>query len=126
MMHKKFRNFSLALAVAGISVIAGCGSGQSSTSSTSSNPSTPATPSGHIVDLRWNPSSSSVIGYNIYRGTQPGGPYARISASPAAGTVYTDNNVQAGALYFYVVTAVDASAQESAFSNESSAQIPTP
>lgn len=125
-MQKKFRIFTLALAAAAISVLAGCGSGQSSTSPTSSNPSTPANPSGHIVDLSWNPSSSSVIGYNVYRGTQSGGPYARISVSPAAGTVYTDNSVQSGAVYFYVVTAVDASAQESAFSNESTAQIPTP
>ncbi len=125
-MQKKFRIFSLALAVAGISVLAGCGSGQGSTSSSSTNPSTPANPSGHIVDLSWNPSTSSVIGYNVYRGTQSGGPYARISASPAAGTLYTDNSVQAGATYFYVVTAVDAGLQESAFSNESTAQIPAP
>jgi fibronectin type 3 domain-containing protein len=43
-----------------------------------------------------------------------------------AGTTFVDNTVQAGQTYYYVVTAVDASGNESVFSNEISATIPTP
>jgi hypothetical protein len=80
----------------------------------------------HSVNLSWNPSTSTVIGYNIYRGTKTGGPYTRLNTSAQAGTSYFDNNVVSGATYFYVVTAVSASSQESAFSGETKAVIPTP
>jgi hypothetical protein len=82
-------------------------------------------PPGHNVDLSWNASASSVIGYNVYRGTQSGGPYTRLNSSLQSGTTYSDANVQLGTTYFYVVTALDGSSQESAFSNESIAVIPT-
>jgi hypothetical protein len=80
----------------------------------------------HSVDVSWNASTSVVAGYNIYRGSQSGGPYTRLNSSLDPGTTYTDNNVQSGATYFYVVTAVDGSSQESIFSNESTAVIPVP
>jgi fibronectin type 3 domain-containing protein len=41
-------------------------------------------------------------------------------------TTYTDSNVQSGMSYYYVVTAVDGSGNESTFSNEAVAGIPTP
>lgn len=80
----------------------------------------------HRVGLSWNPSASSVVGYNVYRGTQTGGPYTRMNASIQPGTTYSDANVLSGATYFYVVTAVDSASQESVFSNETAAVIPTP
>lgn len=80
----------------------------------------------HSVALSWNASTSTVAGYKVYRGTQTGGPYTLQNASLQAGTTYSDTNVIAGATYFYVVTAVDSSSQESSFSNESTAIIPTP
>jgi hypothetical protein len=83
-------------------------------------------PPGHSVSLSWDPSISSVVGYNVYRGTQAGGPYNRVNSSTQGGTTYSDGNVQAGVTYFYVVTALDASSQESIFSNETMAVIPTP
>src|SRR5260370_35062886 len=44
------------------------------------------TPSLHGVDLSWDPSPSSVIGYNIYRGTRSGGPYPlKLNSSPQPG-----------------------------------------
>jgi TolB protein len=49
-----------------------------------------------------------------------------ITNSALAGTSFTDTSVQAGVTYFYVVTAVDASGNESVNSNEASATIPTP
>lgn len=79
----------------------------------------------HTVSLSWTASNSNVAGYNLYRGTQPGGPYnTKLNGSPIAGTSFTDNSVQSGATYFYVATAVDANSQESVYSNEATAAVP--
>ena len=80
----------------------------------------------HSATLSWTPSTSIVGGYYVYRGTQTGGPYAKLNDTPISLTTYTDSAVQAGQTYFYVATSVDLSNVESAFSNESSATIPTP
>jgi fibronectin type 3 domain-containing protein len=76
------------------------------------------------VTLTWNASTSTVAGYNVYRGTVSGGPYAKINSSLVASLGYTDSTVQSGTTYYYVTTAVDSSGNESAFSNEASAPIP--
>jgi hypothetical protein len=78
----------------------------------------------HGVSLSWNPSTSVVSGYNVYRGTQSGGPYTRLNASLLSNTAFNDTKVQSGGNYFYVSTAVDSSNNESAFSNEATAAIP--
>jgi hypothetical protein len=80
----------------------------------------------HSVTLSWTASTSTVVGYNIYRSTVPGGPYTLVTSSPVSATTYTDTTVQAGVTYYYVVTAVDASGNESVYSNEASASVPTP
>jgi hypothetical protein len=80
----------------------------------------------HIVSLSWTPSDSVVIGYNVYRGTQSGGPYTRLNPSPQAGTSFSDGTVGSGRTYFYTATAVDANSMESAYSAEVVAVIPTP
>jgi fibronectin type 3 domain-containing protein len=49
-----------------------------------------------------------------------------LSTAPNATTVYTDTGVQGGSTYYYVVTSVDGSGQESVFSNQVQASIPTP
>jgi hypothetical protein len=79
----------------------------------------------HSVSLSWNPSSSSVVGYNLYRGTTSGGPFSQINAMNAS-TSYVDNSVQAGQTYFYVSTAVDAAGRESVYSNQTQAVVPSP
>ena len=79
----------------------------------------------HSVALSWTPSTSSVVGYNVYRGTTTGGPYSKIT-SMNADTSYVDSSVQSGQTYFYVTTAVDGSGKESANSNQTQAVIPTP
>ena len=78
----------------------------------------------HVVSLSWSPSSSNVVGYNVYRGTQSGGPYARVNAALRTVTNYADNSVQSGKVYFYVATAVDNSSTESSYSGEATAVIP--
>jgi len=84
------------------------------------------TPTQHSVNLTWTASTSSVSGYNIYRGTQSGGPYVKISSNLQTSTTYRDSTVQSGTSYYYVVTAVDSTGAESSYSNEVTAVIPTP
>jgi hypothetical protein len=78
----------------------------------------------HSVALTWNASTSTVAGYNVYRGTVSGGPYAKINSSLVAALNYADSTVQSGTAYYYVTTAVDSSGNESVYSNEVSAIIP--
>jgi fibronectin type 3 domain-containing protein len=79
----------------------------------------------HSVNLTWS-ASASAVGYNIYRSTVAGGPYTMINGSLDGTTAYTDNTVVSGETYYYVATAVDASSNESAYSNQAQAVIPTP
>jgi hypothetical protein len=79
------------------------------------------------VTLSWIAStSSSVVSYNVYRGTESGGPYTLAGNSPNPATSYVDTAVEAGQTYYYVVTAVDASGDESAYSNATSVTVPMP
>jgi hypothetical protein len=77
----------------------------------------------HHVDLNWNPDASGVQGYYVYRGTQTGGPYARLSALQG-GTSYVDSSVSSGQTYYYVVTALGTNSLESGYSNEAVAAVP--
>jgi fibronectin type 3 domain-containing protein len=80
----------------------------------------------HSVSLTWNSSTSpNVSGYNVYRGTAAGGPYAKLTASPIIATSYIDNSVASGRIYFYVASTVSGS-MESAYSTEVKAIVPTP
>jgi hypothetical protein len=92
------------------------------TGSGSSSPTTPTTQ--HTVTLTWDPSTSSVLGYRVYRGRTSGGPYAQLNSSLIPVTNYSDATVASGTEYFYVTTAVDSSGDESVFSNEAAANIP--
>jgi fibronectin type 3 domain-containing protein len=69
---------------------------------------------------------STVAGYNVYRGSQTGGPYAKLTSAPTAATAYGDASVSAGLTYFYVTTAVNSAGNESTFSNEVQAAVPSP
>jgi hypothetical protein len=79
----------------------------------------------HSVSLSWG-ASTSVVGYNVYRGGTSGGPYTKINSALDASTNYTDSSVQAGQTYYYVTTAVNSSGTESAYSNQVQAVIPSP
>jgi hypothetical protein len=78
----------------------------------------------HSVALTWNPSTSQVIGYNVYRRVASGGSYTRVNTSLDANTSYTDSTVLTGQTYDYVTTSVDSSNLESGYSNEATAVIP--
>jgi hypothetical protein len=93
---------------------------------TESSSGTGVAPPEHSADLSWPADSSTVMGYNVYRGGTSGGPYSKLNASTDDATTYTDGTVQAGKTYYYVVTAVGNSGKESSYSNQVSAVIPTP
>jgi len=78
----------------------------------------------HSVDLSWTPSTSPVVGYNVYRSTNSNGPYDPLNAGLVSSTSYTDQTVENGSTYYYVTTAVDAQGVESAYSNQAVAVIP--
>ena len=81
-------------------------------------------PTTYSVLLNWAASASSVTGYNVYSSTVSGGPYAKLTPAPVGATDYTDDSVQQGNTYYYVVTAVNSQNQESAYSTQVSANVP--
>jgi hypothetical protein len=80
----------------------------------------------HSVDLTWQETDPSVVGYNVYRSKTHGGPYQKINTALDASTTYTDYTVVAGTTYYYVTTAVDGAGKQSVYSNETKAIIPSP
>jgi len=80
----------------------------------------------HSVTLSWQPSMSTVSGYNVYRTGTSGGPYARLNSALDATDNYVDLTIQSGHTYYYVVTSVDSAGLESGYSNQVTAVIPSP
>jgi hypothetical protein len=85
---------------------------------------TAAVQQAHSVALSWTASTSTVAGYNVYRTTISGNQYTLLNSSLVTALAYTDTAVQSGTTYYYVTTAVDASGNESVYSNQVSAPIP--
>jgi len=86
----------------------------SSTPSTEALTGTGALPQ-YNVGLSWSPSTSSVAGYNVYRGSAAGN-YSRINTTPVPSSAYTDGSVVSGATYYYAATAVNSQGEESVYS----------
>jgi hypothetical protein len=105
-----------------ISIVSNAGNSPTTVALTGSG----VTTTSHSVALNWTASTSTVAGYNVYRGSQSGGTYTKVNSSLITGTAFSDSTVQAGQTYYYVTTAVDSNNVESAYSNEVSAVIPTP
>ncbi|MCC5464565.1 hypothetical protein [Pelosinus baikalensis] len=82
------------------------------------------TASNFQVNLSWT-AVTEATGYNVKRSTTAGGPYTTITTN-VPGTSYLDTTVTNGITYYYVVTAVDSSNNESANSNEASATPQAP
>jgi hypothetical protein len=124
-------NQSTSVSVQFTPTVAGAASGSvailsNATGSTSSVSlsGTGVAPVSHSVALNWGASTSTVAGYNVYRSTVSGSAYARVNGSLVASASYADSGVQSGTTYYYVATAVDASGNESVYSNEVSANVP--
>ena len=81
----------------------------------------------HSASLAWTASTSpNIAGYNVYRSSTSGGPYTQLNSGLVTTTSYADGNVVAGQAYYYVTTAVDTSNNQSGYSNEALAKIPSP
>jgi uncharacterized protein len=71
------------------------------------------------VFLTWNENKESdLAGYHVYRSKKSGVEYARLTDKPLNRTTFSDETVVQGSTYYYVVTAVDKSGNESARSRE--------
>jgi len=108
---------------------AGSDAGSASVVSTAANSPLSISLSGsgaqpHFVSLAWSETSSGVVGYNVYSSTQPSGPATKLTSTPVGTTAYTDNTVQSGQTYYYWITALDSSGDESAFSSDVAVTIP--
>jgi hypothetical protein len=110
----------------------GIAAGSISIASDASNPLTVIQLSGsgvhsasHSVSLTISiPTTSDVVGYNLYRASISGGPYAKLTHAMSKTASFTDETVQGGETYYYVATSVGSSNTESTTSNEVSATIP--
>jgi Abnormal spindle-like microcephaly-assoc'd, ASPM-SPD-2-Hydin/Protein of unknown function (DUF1573) len=125
---------SLTLSVSFDPKAAGNGSGTLTIASNASTPqlgvalagtgATKAPATSHSVALAWAASTSSVVGYYVYRSSKPSGPYARLNSAYTPNISYSDGSVSGGQTYYYVITAVNSSNIESTDSNQVSATIP--
>ena len=78
----------------------------------------------HSVTLSWTDGDSGITGYHAYSSTVPGGPFVRMTAGALTAPTFRDASVQSGRTYYYVVTALNASNQESVYSSEVTAIVP--
>ena len=65
------------------------------------------------IALIWQPNSAAT-GFNVYRSPSSAGPYAKINSRPVAGASFADQGLTANTAYYYKISAVDGSGQESA------------
>ncbi len=76
------------------------------------------------VELDWDDNTDSDLAfYNVYRSSVSGGPYTKINTATILSSLYTDANVAYGDHFYYVVSAVDTSNNESVYSNEVSINL---
>ncbi|MBI2919215.1 MAG: S8 family serine peptidase [Chloroflexi bacterium] len=70
---------------------------------------------GGVLDLSWNASTElDLAGYHVYRATTSGGPYTKVNSSLVSANTFASAGLTNGTTYFYAVTAVDTSGNESA------------
>lgn len=94
------------------------------TTSSSPPPTTPP-PASHSVRLSWGASTTNVAGYRVYRSEVSGGSFTPLNGTLLTVLTYDDATVSLGTTYYYVVTAVDSSGNESVHSNQVTAVIPS-
>ena len=76
-----------------------------------------ATPGKRKITLTWTANvEPDLAGYNVYRSSTSGGTYTKLNASLLTTTTYVNSGLTSGSTWFYRVTAVDTSNNESAVS----------
>ena len=79
------------------------------------------------LQVAWTHSvTPDVVRYNVYQASGPGGPYTKVNVDPLDHAVYLATGLSANTIYYYVVTAIDASGNESIISGEFSASTNPP
>jgi RHS repeat-associated protein len=74
------------------------------------------------VELSWAAvSASDLAGYNVYRATSSSGPWTKMTNAPAPGTSYKATGLSNGTKYWFAVTSVDKTGNESARSGTAAA-----
>ena len=74
------------------------------------------------VTLDWDDNGEGDLdGYNVYRSTTSGSGYTQLNGALVGSSAYVDESAVNGETYYYVVTAVDTSGNESGPSDEVSA-----
>jgi hypothetical protein len=78
----------------------------------------------HVVDLKWDASTSKdVAGYNVYRGPD-GQKWEKINDSLIASTFFDDSTVTDGSTYYYSATSVSVRGEESKKTSAIKVSIP--
>jgi hypothetical protein len=79
------------------------------------------------LDLSWSISAATdIAGYNVYRSEEASGPGTRVNSELLLTPAFRDMNAVPGRIYFYTVTAVDRSGNESSASPPASGSVPAP
>ena len=74
--------------------------------------------SGQPVRLIWDAANVANERYLVYRSTTSGGPYQKLTPEPIPVPFYIDDSVSTGNTYFYVVSSVDKTGNQSPYSGE--------
>ncbi len=81
-----------------------------------------ATANEESVTLDWDDNTEAdLAGYNVYRSLTAGSGFDKVNASLVSESTYDDGSLTNGTTYYYHITAVNNSAEESQASNEISA-----
>jgi hypothetical protein len=54
------------------------------------------------VNLNWSASPDTVVGYHVYRASDPAGPFTRLTSSPVTSTSFSDSGASAGTATYMV------------------------
>ncbi len=74
----------------------------------------------NTVTVTWQPSPQpNVVGYHVFRSTQPNGGFTRLSASIVTGTSFVDNTPIVGTIYYMVKAVVRESTPSGIYFNTS-------
>jgi hypothetical protein len=74
------------------------------------------------ITLNWTANTEpDLAGYNVYRSSSATGTFTKLNSSPVTTNTYTNSSLTSGSTWYYYVTAVDTSNNQSAASNTASA-----
>ena len=112
------------LSVSGCIGLTSASKSASAAAGSSSSGSSGGKPESHYVKLTWTPSASDVVAYNVYRAESSAGPFSKLATINAVINQYTDDKVEGGETYYYVITSITAESMESADSTLAVATVP--